>query len=244
MLLLLLSLALCVTSRDTWQLQLSSNLCSSPDHVITAARSLDNSGFHKDLTTHLELGAIPAAFLLENTTNNYYLDIDEIREGLFLGYPPVFPDGPIEVEQPADTSPSHLVGVLCQTHHITLPVHHRYQPAGSEPYHSVCIPVPRVFIPLVTLHSHQHLEAGIQNYEAEQGCKLLHAPCGVRATPLCGYIEVQVTGASEVCSSIPAGMLSHLGLVKFSTFVVIVVGACVIVYTLFKNQKRGDSKTD
>ena len=247
LLFLLLSLFPLTQSRDTWKTQLSHQLCSTRDHVtLTGQRTLANSGFHKDLTIHLDLGSTPAAaFLLENITSSFYLDLDQIAEGLYLGYPPVFADAPIDVEQPADSSPNHLVGVLLQTHHVTLPVHHRYQPAGSEPYATVCLPAPRVFLPVVTPAAEfADLEAGMERVERERGCRLLRAPCTTTQIPECGWEEVRVEGLEEpVCSTVPVGLLQHLGLVKITCVAAILFGLSAIVYTaLVKTNSKFESK--
>ena len=236
MLLLLLSLPLLSWSRDAWETQLSLPLCSS-EVTIPAQRSLSNSGFHKDLTTHLELGSNPAAFLLENITSSFYLDLDQIAEGLYLGYPPVFADSPIEVEQAADSSPNHLVGVLVQTHHVTLPVHHRYQPAGAQPYSSTCLPAPRLFLPVVSPADYADLEAGMAAVERERGCRLLRAPCSTTRLPECGWQEVRGEGLEEVCSDVPVGLLQDLGLVKISCVVAILLGVVAITYTVLSGGK-------
>ena len=237
---ILLSLVLLLQcqSRDRWTTQISQHLCQSEDQVISATRTLANSGFHKDLTTNLELEEIPRAFLLENTTSHFYMDIDQIKEGLFLGYPPVFPDDPIDVEQPADSSPAHIVGVLCETHHVTLPVHHRYQPAGSQPYSSVCIPFPRVFIPVVTPEDYPDLVLGMEQVEEERGCKLLHAPCGVNSFPECGWEEVAVVGVQDVCSSVPVGMTQDLPIVQISALAAVFIGFSAIVYVMFCRKEK------
>ena len=38
---------------------------------LSGQRELSNSGFHKDLTTHLDLGTLEMAFLLENITSRW-----------------------------------------------------------------------------------------------------------------------------------------------------------------------------
>ena len=234
MFVILLNMVLTTWSREMWEVQLAHSLCKS-NQVITASRNLANSGFHKDLTTHLELGHFSSAFLIENTTSNFYMDLDEIKEGLFLGYPPVFADSTINVEEASDSSPSHLVGVLCQTHHVTLPIHHRYQPASHQPYQSVCIPFPRVFVAVVTP---EYPELQIKDVEHERGCKLLVAPCSVNANPECGWEEVHVSTTQEVCSSVPTGMLQDLSIVMLSTITAVLIGVIAILYTMCNKDKK------
>ena len=231
--------------RDPWTTQLSrTDLCKSSLSLM-GSRSLDSSGFHKDLTTNLELGTFPSAFLIENTTSAFYLDLDQIKEGLYLGLPPVFADGPISVEESADEAPSHLVGVLCQTHHVTLPIHHRYQAAGNTPYQEACLPSPRVFVAMVTTESGgDDLEGAIERVEEERGCRLLRAPCGVTREPTCGWEEISFTGVGEVCSTIPVGLLSDLDLVKISTYGAVVFGVVAILYTLFSSGQRAEKKIE
>ena len=231
--------------RDPWTTQLSrTDLCKSSLSLM-GSRSLDSSGFHKDLTTNLELGTFPSAFLIENTTSAFYLDLAQIKEGLYLGLPPVFADGPISVEESADEAPSHLVGVLCQTHHVTLPIHHRYQAAGNTPYQEACLPSPRVFVAMVTTESGgDDLEGAIERVEEERGCRLLRAPCGVTREPTCGWEEISFTGVGEVCSTIPVGLLSDLDLVKISTYGAVVFGVVAILYTLFSSGQRAEKKIE
>ena len=170
------------------------------------------------------------------------MDIDQIKEGLYLGYPPVFPDDPIDVEQPSDSSPAHIVGVLCETHHVTLPVHHRYQPASSQPYTSACIPFPRVFIPAVSPDEQPDLDVGIAEEEEARGCRLLRAPCGVMSHPECGWEEVAVVGVEEVCSSVPVGLLQDLPLVQISALAAIFMSFSAIVYAVFCRKEKRKEK--
>ena len=236
MILIILNLVLAVWSRETWKKQVSYNLCQSPI-VISATRTLANSGFHKDLITSLDLGHFSSAFLIENTTSNFYMDLDEIREGLFLGYPPVFADSTINVEEAADSSSSHLVGVLCQTHHVTLPIHHRYQPASDKPYKSVCIPFPKVFVAVVTP---EQPALQIETVEKERGCKLLVAPCNVNSNSDCGWEEVSVSESYEVCSSVPVGMLQDLSIVMLSTIVALSIVVTGILYNMYCRKKKAE----
>ena len=151
--------------------------------------------------------------------------------------PPAFADAPIDVEQPADVSSSHLVGVLSQTHHVTLPVHHRYQPAAHEPYAQVCIPPPRVFLPVVTPDTHADLEAAASALEEERGCALLRAPCGVTRLPECAWEEVALEGAREVCGTVPVGLLQQYVLVLASTVVAVLAALLMIVWTIVRKDK-------
>ena len=82
-----------------------------------------------------------------------------------------------------------------------------------------------------------------ERVEGERGCRLLRAPCTVTKEPTCGWVEVEVTGLGEVCSTIPVGLLSDLDFVKISTYGAVVLGVVVILYTLFTGQKP-EKKTE
>jgi len=240
--LLLSLLVLCTDSRAPWDQQLGNKLCMSDSRTVQLHRELTNSGFHKDLITHFENVGDSSVLLLENITSDFYIDLDQIREGLFLGMPPVFADHPIDTEQSAELSPSHTVGVVCQTQHVTIPVHHRYQVAGSAAYHTVCLPSPRVFLPVVTQEVGD-TEGEIIAVESSRGCMLLRAPCGTTPLPLCGWEEVLVEGSEAVCSAVPSGLLQHITLVQISTVLAVLVGLFIVINAV-RNKHVEEKKED
>lgn len=239
---LLLLWSLCVCTETAWNEQLASNLCTTTARTVKLTRQLTNSGFHKDLITHFDDVGDSSVLLLENITSDFYIDLDQIREGLFLGMPPVFADSPIDTEQSAELSPWHTVAVVCQTQHVTIPVHHRYQEAGTAGYQTVCLPPPIVFLPVVTQEVGD-TEAEILAVENERGCVLLRAPCGTTPLPICGWEKVGVEGSEAVCSAVPSGLLQHLTLVQVSTVLALLMGLFIIINAV-RNKKVDEKKEE
>lgn len=215
---------------------------------VTIQRSVQNSGFHRDLVTKLTIpiGVFDNAvnlgkcrcLLIEELPSSVYVDPFQLTQYLQFGGPE-FISPEVDIEKPEYLSAAFNISIFTQAlesstgywvTNVTLPIHIRYHRPSSDPsqyYQQVTIPDPGVYI---------NCSDNSNSISSEEE---IEAPCDRTNTKLCIWRKIDYKSDSDVVSiQIPVGKNNHLLVVILGTLIV-TLGSCIVIT---KNIVQKDKK--
>ncbi|XP_029471026.1 phosphatidylinositol-glycan biosynthesis class X protein [Rhinatrema bivittatum] len=205
---------------------------------VTLTREVLNDGFHRDLISKMELGAI-----IEHTADCRVMIKERLPSGLYVdpyqlasmqqhNVTEVLILDSIDVEAPEYLSMEHTLFVYAKPDpkcagcfSAVVPIHIRYhQPSEEREEALVILPSPQLLVrcktDLLLEMCHMHLE---------------DAPCSVRDKTACHWTDVTFKPVPEVVLQVPVGLKQHGFMVCTVTILVTLFCSVMIFAAVWKH---------